>query len=317
MARAATGTAGSSELAKGVWAPAITPVDTDLKPDPARYVQHVKWLLDRGCHGVGLFGTTGEATSFSLDERETLLEAVLEAGVPADSLMVGTGCCALSDSVRLTAGAASRGVNKVLMLPPFYYKGIGDEGLFASYSEVIQRVGSSGLQLYFYHFPRLSGVPVPLTLVESLLKAYPATVAGLKDSSGDWESTKAYIAAFPDMAIFPGKETLLLDGLRAGGAGTITASANANPAAIRRVYDAWEAGLPDVDALQQAITSVRGILDGHPMIPALKRILSELHGDEAWRGVRPPLSRLDEQVVPALLSRLAAAGFSRGTVRAA
>ena len=307
----------TSPKASGVWAPAITPVDRDLKPDAGRYVQHVQWLLDNGCHGVGLFGTTGEATSFSVEEREGLLQAVIDAGVPAERLMVGTGCAALSDSVRLTAQAAGLGVHKVLMLPPFYYKGVSDDGLYASYSEILQKVGSSALQLFFYHFPKLSQVPLSIDLIARLLMAYPDNVAGLKDSSGDWESTKAYIETFPELAIFPGKETLLLDGLRAGGAGTITASANANPLGIRKVYDAFQAGDPAVDALQAEITAVRTVLDGHPMIPALKRILAELHGDDAWRPVRPPLLPLDEQAVPGLLSSLAGAGLTVAAAKAA
>ena len=302
-----------SAAAAGIWAPAVTPLDQDLAPEPERFAAHVRWLLDNGCHGVAVFGTTGEATSFSVDERIALLDAALEAGIPAERLMIGTGCCALTDSVRLTRHAVESGCNRVLMLPPFYYKGASDEALAASYEAVIERVGHDGLEVFLYHFPRLSGVPITVGLVERLLASpHAAAIKGIKDSSGDAEGTRAFIAQFPGLAVFPGTEALLLTGLEAGGAGCITASANVNAPAIRRVYDAWGAGSAETAGLQEIISAQRAALQSQPLISTLKRILAQAHGDPAWLAMRPPLLPTGEADAAAQDAALAAAGFAFG-----
>jgi len=306
------GTEASEAAASGLWAPAVTPLDEALMPDHARFVAHVKWLLDNGCHGVTVFGTTGEATSFSVDERIALLESLLRAGVPAERLMVGNGCCALSDTLRLTGAALDRGCGKVLMLPPFYYKDVSDQGLYASYSEVIERVGDTRLRVFLYHFPRLSTVPITHTVIERLRKNYGATIAGLKDSTGDEASTRAYIAAFPDLAIFPGTETLMLPMLQEGGAGCITASANVNATAIRALYDAWQGGDESAGERQAKITAVRQVLQAKPMIPGLKSVIAGQRQDPGWRRVRPPLVALSEADAVEHSAALAAVGFVFG-----
>ena len=293
----------------GVWCPVLTPVDGDLKPDPGRFVAHARWLLEEGCHGLVVFGTTGEANSFSVEERSELLEAVLFAGLPRDRILVGTGCCALSDSVRLTRHALALGVAGVLMLPPFYYKDNPDEALFASFDEVIQRVGTAKFQLYLYHFPRLSGVPITPGLIERLLRRYPDTLKGVKDSSGDWNTTRMLIERFPQLAIFPGAETLLLPGLEAGGAGCISASCNVNARAIRRLYDDFKAGEPALADQQDALTAVRKLLQLRPLIPVMKHLLADHRGDPDWRRVRPPFLPLPDVEAAALESELAALGW--------
>ena len=299
----------AEETASGVWAPALTPLDEDLKPDHGRATAHMRWLLDNGCNGIAFMGTTSEATSFSVAERIDLLEAALAAGVPAERLMVGSGCAALSDSVALTGHATKAGCS-VLMLPPFYYKDISDDGLYASYAEVIERVGEAGMKLYFYHFPKLSSVPITHGVMARLLVAYPGVIKGLKDSSGDPDSCAAFIEAFPDLAIFPGTETILLSMLERGGAGTITASANINSAAISKVYDAWRQDDSDVVALQEKITILRLILQRNPMVPTLKSILARERKDEAWQRLRPPLTALSGTAQDDLQSALAGLGFS-------
>jgi 4-hydroxy-tetrahydrodipicolinate synthase len=190
--------------ATGIWAPALTPLDQDLKPDGARFAAHATWLLETGCHGLAVFGTTGEATSFSVAERIALLEAALAAGLPPERLLVGAGCCALSDTLALTAHAAAVGCKNVLMLPPFYYKDMSDEGLAESFARVIDAVGDPALGVYLYHFPKLSGVPITHGLLARLSGAYPGVIKGVKDSSGDPDSTAGFIRSFPDLAIFPG-----------------------------------------------------------------------------------------------------------------
>ena len=300
--------------AQGLWAPMLTPLDGDLTPDVPRAVAFGKDLLDQGCHGLVVFGTTGEATSFSVAERQAVLEALIEAGIAPERMMIGTGCCALTDSVALTAHAAGLGCKQVLMLPPFYYKGPSDEGLFRAYAETIERVGDGDLALYLYHFPRLSQVPISHELIERLLAAYPDTLAGLKDSTGDAAGCAAFISAFPGLAVFPGTETIMLAMLEAGGAGCITASANVNAPAIRALWDAFQAGSPEARSLQEAITAVRLVLQSTPAIPTLKQVLAWRGNDQAWLNLRPPLTNLSEAQATALRTCLIDLSF---TLRAA
>jgi len=310
--RLAERTDARAETISGVWCPPITPIDDRLAPDIDRFVGHGRWLLEHGCHGLVVFGTTGEANSFSVDERIDLLEAALDAGLPRERMLVGTGMCALTDSVRLTSHALSLGVAGVLMLPPFYYKGISDEALAASFDAVIQRVGSSDFKLFLYNFPKLTGVPITPGLIERLLEMHPDTLAGVKDSSGDWQSTRTLTERFPGLAIFPGAETLLLPALQIGGAGCISASCNVNPGGIRALYDAFEAGDDGLQERQDRLTEVRKILERRPMIPTLKAVVADARKDAAWRRVRPPLMALPEGESRELVAELAAQGFRFG-----
>src|SRR5271167_3242114 len=225
-------TAASVPRLSGVLPPVLTPFGQGLTPDPKRLAAHARWLLGQGCGGLAIFGTTSEANSLSLEEREVLLDALLEEGIPPEVLLVGTGCCALSDTVRLTALAVRRGCAGVLMLPPFYYKGVSDEGLYRVFSEVIERVGDARLRVYLYHIPPISQVGITAHLIERLLRAYPDVVAGMKDSSGDFGNTELMLERFgpAGFRVFLGTERFLLAGMRSGGAGCITATANVNPA---------------------------------------------------------------------------------------
>jgi 4-hydroxy-tetrahydrodipicolinate synthase len=287
----------------------VTPFRRDLSPDVERYVRHCKWLLAHGCSGLAAFGTNSEANSLSVDERMLLLEALVRGGVPAAKLMPGTGMCALTDSVRLTAHAVKLGCAGVLMLPPFYYKGVPDEGLYRNFAEVIERVGDARLQLYLYHIPPVAQVPITLGLIERLLKAYPGAVAGIKDSSGDWNNTKAVLDAYAksDFDVFAGSEVFLLATLRAGGKGCITATGNVNPGPINRVYEIWRT--PQADALQAGITATRSMLQKYPMIPALKAVIGHWGGDPDWAAVRPPLVELTAEQQHSLVAELDAVGF--------
>ena len=294
---------------QGVLSPVVTPFKRDLSPDPERYVRHCKWLLAHGCAGLAVFGTNSEANSLSVDERMMLLEALVQGGVPAAKLMPGTGMCALTDSVRLTAHAVKLGCAGVLMLPPFYYKGVPDEGLYRNFAEVIERVGDARLQLYLYHIPTVSQVPITLGLIDRLLKAYPGAVAGIKDSSGDWNNTKAVLDAYAksDFDVFAGSEVFLLANMRGGGKGCITATGNVNPGPINRVYENWRT--PEADALQAGITATRDMLQKYPMISALKAIVGHWGRDPDWATVRPPLVELTAVQQHSLVAELTAAGF--------
>lgn len=295
---------------QGVLVPALTPFKGDLSPDKERFVQHCRWLFDQGVDGLAPFGTTSEANSMSAEERMELLEALIDGGVPAAKLMPGTGTCSVTESVKLTKHAASLKCGGVLMLPPFYYKGMSDQGLFNAFSEVIQRVGDSGLQVYLYHIPPQTGVPITLKLIEMLVKAYPDTVVGLKDSGGDWDNTAAVLSNFPGFTVFPGSEVFLLQGLRAGGAGCITATGNANPAGIREVFTNWKTD--QADALQARITEVRKTIQAYPLIPAMKRMVAHFFEAPGWEQVRPPMVALDEGRTASLLDDLKKVGFKMG-----
>jgi 4-hydroxy-tetrahydrodipicolinate synthase len=310
--RAAQAGGESRESIAGVWCPVLTPVDQELRPDALRFARHARWLLDEGCHGLVVFGTTGEANSFSVDERIEFLEAILEAGLPRDRMLVGTGCCALTDTVRLTRHALSLGITGVLALPPFYYKNLTDEALFHSFEQVIQRVGDTRFKLYLYHFPSLSGVPITPGLLERLGAACPEILAGVKDSSGDWNNTRLLIERFPGLAIFPGAETLLLPALQAGGAGCISASCNVNTPQIRRLYDDFKAGASGIEEQQDQLNAVRKVLQLRPMIPVMKHLIADERHDPEWRRVRPPLLPLPDAEASALESELSALGWRMG-----
>jgi 4-hydroxy-tetrahydrodipicolinate synthase len=294
----------------GVLSPVVTPFDKNLAPDAARFVRHCKWLLANGCSGLAVFGTNSEANSMSVGEKLELLEGLVAGGVPAAALMPGTGHCALTDSVAMTRRAVEIGCGGVLMLPPFYYKGVSDEGLYRNFSEVIERVGDTRLRLYLYHIPPVSQVPITVGLIERLLKKYPGVVAGAKDSSGDWSNTKAMLEAFAKSGfdVFAGSEVFLLDNMRHGGKGCITATGNVNPGAIDQVYRNWRA--PNADALQAGITATRKIVQKVPMIPALKAIIAHFGNDPQWRTVRPPLVELERPQEEGLIAELRAAGFT-------
>ncbi|MDH5751139.1 MAG: dihydrodipicolinate synthase family protein [Deltaproteobacteria bacterium] len=297
----------SQATMQGVFAPVTTPFGESLQPDVGRLAAHCRWLLDQDC-GVVLFGTTSEANSLSLEERLETLEAVLEAGLPPVRVMAGTGCCSLTETARLSARAVELGCGGVLMLPPFYYKEVCDEGLFRYYAEVIERVGDSRLRVYLYHIPPVSKVPLSLALIERLHTAYPQVVAGIKDSGGDWNNTEAILRAFPGWGVFTGTESMLLKNMRAGGVGCISATVNINPGPIQRLWLGWQD--PGADAAQEELNAVRLILQKYPLIPALKAVLAHYRGDEAWRQVRPPLVSLDELQSRELVSRLEQTGFN-------
>ncbi|MGM8850758.1 dihydrodipicolinate synthase family protein [Salinicola halophyticus] len=292
-----------------VLSPVITPFRDDLSPDAARFVDHCRWLMANDV-GLAIFGTNSEANSLSVPERRELLDHLVAAGLDTSRLMPGTGCCSIPDSVALTSHAVAQGVGGVLMLPPFYYKGVSEEGLFRFYCEVIERVGDERLRLYLYHIPPVAQVPIGLGLIERLLKRYPEVVAGIKDSSGDWANTQAVIDAFGSQGfkVYAGSERFLLPTLRAGGAGCISATANVNPRAISALGASWQG--EDADARQQALNEIRDIFESVPMIPALKAATAHFSGDSIWDRLRPPLVSLDDSQRDKLLAALTQRGFA-------
>ena len=294
---------------RGVIAPVVTPFNNDLSPDTVRFIAHCRWLVSQNC-GLAVFGTNSEGNSLSVDEKLGLLDELVTAGVDTARMMPGTGCCALPDTVRLTAHAVTAGAAGVLMLPPFYYKGVSEDGLYRSFSEVIQRVGDARLRIYLYHIPQVSGVGIPVKLIERLLRDYPATIAGIKDSSGDWSYTEQLLGNFrgAEFDVFVGSESFLLANMRNGGVGCISATANVNPAAIDSLYVNWDS--TEAVSLQEDLDETRRIVGQHGMIQSLKAVIAHFTGHPEWRNVRPPLDRLNDPQAVDLISQLEARRFA-------
>jgi 4-hydroxy-tetrahydrodipicolinate synthase len=313
-----------SQSIRGVLAPVVTPFKADLSPDCERFVRHCQWLLSQNC-GLAVFGTNSEANSMSAEERMKLLDTLVAAGIDRSRMMPGTGCCSLTETVELTAHAVKHGCAGVLMLPPFYYKAVSEEGLYRYFSEVVQRVCDTRLKIYLYHIPLVAIVGVTPKLVERLLKAYPNAIAGMKDSSGDWNNTKTFLDAFAETArqaptaraartfdVFVGSESFLLANMRNGGVGTISATANVNPAAIHGLYKQWNTS-DDADQQQSKLNVVRDVFSNSKfpsMIAALKEAIAIYQNDPKWTRMRPPLVELTTEQAESLAAELKAIGFA-------
>jgi 4-hydroxy-tetrahydrodipicolinate synthase len=291
----------------GLWPPVATPFSADGAIDLSRLVAHSKQLLADGAHGLAVLGTTSEANAQTLDERRRVIDAHVETGIAPEQLMPGTGACALGDAIALSRHAGEIGAAAVLLLPPFYYKTVSDDGLFAFVSRLIEGCGAHAPRIMLYHIPPVAMVGWSAALIARLRDAFPEIVVGMKDSSGDAANTLAMIEAFPGFAVFPGAEIYLLRALRAGAAGCISATANINAAGIRRLYDRWRA--PEAEALQAELNAVRKAVEGRGTIPAVKAVLAERYGDPAWLALRPPLMAIAEDKRAELLADPAIVGL--------
>ncbi|MDQ0322638.1 4-hydroxy-tetrahydrodipicolinate synthase [Pararhizobium capsulatum DSM 1112] len=292
----------------GVFSAATTPLNADGTPDLGLFTEHCQRLLSEGCHGVALLGTTGEANSFSSRERFAILEAALNAGIASDKLLPGTGVVALSETVELTKHALSHGVTTVVMLPPFYYKGVSDEGLFTAYAQILDKIDDNRLKVILYHIPQVSGVPLSVPLIERLVAAYPDTVVGIKESAGDFNNMQAIIAACPGFSVLCGADPLLLPLLKAGGAGCITATSNLVADSLRTVYDhvADESKTSVVEAAQARINAYRTLSNSYVQIPTIKAMVGLKTGNDAWRRTRAPLVPLNDEEYASLSQAFAA-----------
>lgn len=291
-------------LATGIWPPAATPFREDLSIDTERYVAFCHELLRDGAHGLAVIGTTSEANSLDFEERKSTLEKLVSSGINPAQLLPGTGAASFGDAVKLTAHAAELGVKGSLLLPPFYYKGVSDEGLFEFVSEVIKRVNSKRLRLYLYNFPQQTGLIWSPELIATLRGAFPETVVGIKDSSGDTKYLNTLLEKFPGFAIFPSSESLMVDALDRGAAGCISATANTHVKEIRALYDGWKS--PDAANMNKRASAIRSLIASYPLIAAVKATLAEQHKHRGWHRLRPPLTPLDEKQVVELREKLAA-----------
>ncbi len=276
----------------GVNAAVLTAMNADLSIDLDRMAAHSKWLLANGCNGLGVLGTTGEANSLGISERIAVMEGLIARGIPARTMLPGTGTTAITDTVLLTRRAEELGCRGALLLPPFFYKNPSDDGLFAYFSEVIQRVGGD-IKLYLYHFPAQSAVPFGIDLIGRLLKAYPGKVKGIKDSSGDFLNTRSYADHYAKdgFEVFCGDDGALHGLLNAGGAGCITAAANVGCATSAVVYANWDNATGA--AAQVTLSAIRKAVTSAPLIPGLKALVARNTGNAAWNYIRPPHMTLD------------------------
>jgi 4-hydroxy-tetrahydrodipicolinate synthase len=274
----------STKTMSGIIAAIATPIDETGAPDLARAIKLARFLLDNGCNGLNVLGTTGEATSFSLAERKSVMDAYKANGLPLERLMVGTGAAAVSDAVALTKHAAELGFAGALVLPPFYYKGVPDDGLAAYIDTLVQATASAPIPIYLYHYPAMSGLPWHVALIDRLLKAHPTRIVGLKDSSGDMAYARAAAAVKPGFAVFPSTEAALIEARRGEFAGCISATANLNADLCAR---AWATG--DTVALEAAV-AIRKLFEGKPLVPGVKALLAHIHGDPALARTKPPLA---------------------------
>ena len=332
-----------SRRIRGVLAPVVTPFKADLAPDRERFITQCQWLLSQNC-GLAPFGTTSEANSMSSDERMSLLDALVAAGIEPLRMMPGTGCCSITETVTLTAHAVKHGCAGVLMLPPFYYKDVSEEGLYGYFSEVVERVADARLRIYLYHIPPVAKVGITPKLVERLLKAYPNAIAGMKDSSGDWHNTKTFLEDFgrTGFDVFVGSESFLLANMCNGGAGTISATANINPAAIFALYKSAKSQAPNpnlqrntnqrsavavasavtadegLEAQQTRLNAIREVFSSKKfpsMIAAIKQAIAICTSEPEWARVRPPLIALTPAQANLLAAELQRIGFAMNAIK--
>jgi 4-hydroxy-tetrahydrodipicolinate synthase len=289
---------------RGVIAPNLTPFNDDLTIAEGLYLDHAEWLLAEGCVGLAPFGTTGEALSLGLDERMATLEAMVDRGIEPSRLIPGTGLTSLPDTVRLTRHAADQGCAGAMVLPPFYYKGVPEDGLYDYFAWLIEAVDRPKLPIYLYHIPQVAGVGIPPAVARRLHGAFPEIVVGIKDSSGDWENTERLLA-IDGFVVYPAQETTLREGHRLGAAGCISATANLNPAAIARLIRTIEAGGDDT-ALEEEVGAFRKLIAGAGPIPAQKALLARWTGDPRWARLRPPLLPLAAAAAARLAEQVAA-----------
>lgn len=271
----------------GIICPLLTPFEADGRIARDLWVGHAQSVLDQGAHYLSPFGTTGEALSMTVAERIEAVEWLLAAGIPAARLMPGTGMCALGDTTVLTAHAVQSGCAAAMVLPSFFYGNTGAAGQARYFSDLIAAVGDDRLRMILYHIPQNSGVPVPPSLVAELAGRFPDTVVAYKDSAGQWDNTAAVIAAAPSVAVFPGSETFLAQGLTSGGAGCISATVNINAGGIRAVYDGLRAGR-DMAAEDAEMKRIRLATQQAGLIGGMKALMAVRSGDRRWLNLRAP-----------------------------
>ncbi|MFZ1805734.1 MAG: dihydrodipicolinate synthase family protein [Cyclobacteriaceae bacterium] len=297
----------TTSLPDGVFAASVTPLKKDFSIDHEALFNHCNWLLANGNDGICFMGTTGEANSFSIEERMNALDYLIEKGMPPHLLLVGTGCCALPDTIKLTQHAVSKKVGGILMLPPFYYKGLTDDGLTQYFKLVIEAVADPDLKIYLYHFPKMTGVPFTVSFVKNLVDLYPETIMGMKDSGGDWSNMETICREIPGFKLYAGTEKYFLSVLKENGAGVISATTNLTGPLAAAVYTHKDE--PNAEELQAQLTDARTAFEGPPFPSSVKHVLAKRSQNTDWLNIRPPNSNLTSSQIKELEDRLSSIGF--------
>lgn len=281
-----------SKAEKGVYAASVTPVDASGEPDGKRLIQHSQWLMQQGLTGVAPLGTTGEGNSLPFSFRLKVPGLFRDAGFESNKVIFGTGSCSAGDAIVATRAVIDAGFTNALVLPPFYYKGVSEDGVFNYFDRLVNGVGSDSLRVYLYHFPKLSMTPITVSLIQRLKKEFGPIIAGLKDSSGDFKGTLEFVAAADDFDVFPGTEAVLVEGATKGCVGSISATSNASAALTAATYAAL--GTAKAEELQETLSAVRLAIADFPLSAALKQIEAWRHEDDSWRAVLPPNTILSD-----------------------
>jgi len=281
-----------SKAENGVYAASITPIDGSGEPDGHRLIEHCQWLMQQGVTGVAPLGTTGEGNSLPFSFRLSVPAQFRDAGFSSSNVIFGTGSCSAGDAIAATRAVIDAGFTNVLVLPPFYYKNVTEDGVFNYFDRLVNGVGSDGLRIYLYHFPQLSMTPITVSLIKRLKAEFGPIIAGIKDSSGDFSGTLEFVNAAEDFDVFPGSEAVLIEGLAKGCVGSISATSNASAALTAATYAAN--GKESAAGLQETLSTVRLAIAEFPLSAALKQVEAWRRGDESWRTVLPPNTVLSD-----------------------
>ena len=291
-------------MIKGLIAPILTPFNDSLQLDQSLYNDLAKHLLATGISGLAPFGTTGEALSISHSERKNALKGLVDAGINPKLMIPGTGLCNIPDTVDLCQHAIELGCAGVMVLPPFYFKGMSDDGLYDYFTQMVTVIDNPRLKIYLYHIPQVSGVGLSINLVRKLHADFPETFVGIKDSSGDWDNTRALLD-IEGLIVYPGSELPIIEAIRLGAPGCISATANLNGTDIANVIDLCLAGeWEEAQIKQEKVREIRLLFQDYAPIPAQKALLARSTNQSAWKNLRPPLQPMDKDNLEALIARL-------------
>ena len=293
----------------GIYTASLTPLFDSFEPNIPALIRHAQWLLEEGSDGVALLGSTGESNSMTVEQRQSIIEqSALE--LPPDRLMMGTGSCALQDAVRLTQASVNAGVLSVLVLPPFYYKPQSEESVLSFFSLLVEAVDNPNLRIIFYNFPKLSGYNFSIKILQELKLRFGEIAAGIKDSSGDWNNMLGVVQNVPGLMVYTGTETLLLDILREGGAGSITATANLIVPECQHVFQAWKNGRSEAaDQAQKHLTALRIAFESYSFVSEMKSLLAAQTNSEEWNHMLPPFAPLPDEQVEELTEQIKVLGL--------
>ena len=293
----------------GIYTASLTPLFDSFEPNIPALIRHAQWLLEEGSDGVALLGSTGESNSMTVEQRQSIIEqSALE--LPPDRLMMGTGSCALQDAVRLTQASVNAGVLSVLVLPPFYYKPQSEESVLSFFSLLVEAVDNPNLRIIFYNFPQLSGYNFSIKILQELKLRFGDIAAGIKDSSGDWNNMLDMVQNVPGLMVYTGTETLLLDILRKGGAGSITATANLIAPECQHVFQAWKNGRSEAaDQAQKHLTALRIAFESYSFVSEMKSLLAAQTNSEEWNHMLPPFAQLPDEQVEELTEQIKVLGL--------